>query len=107
MGLQFFDQYMYLHFAVGIVIYYWGISLKNWIIVHSLFELLENTTFGIYFINTYLKFWPGKKPNPDTIINILGDTLGAILGWLSARSLDKLGEKKGWYEVHLKNNIKY
>ena len=41
MGLQFFDQYMYLHFAVGIVIYYWGISLKNWIIVHSLFELLE------------------------------------------------------------------
>ena len=103
MGLQFFDQYMYLHFAVGIVIYYWGISFKSWIICHTLFELLENTELGIHFINNYLTFWPGGKPHPDSVINCVGDTLGAILGWLSAMYLDKLGAKYGWYQVHLKN----
>ena len=93
---------MYLHFAVGIVVYYWDISFKNWIIIHSLFELLENTKIGVNFINKYLIFWPGGKPKPDAIINILGDTFGAILGWLSARSLDKLGERRGWYIAHIK-----
>ena len=100
MGIQFFDQYMYLHFATGIVVYYWGISLKNWIILHTIYELLENTPFGVNFINTYfnaLSRWPGGKPYADSVINRLGDTFGSLLGWLSAYYLDKLGTKYGWY----------
>lgn len=90
MGLQYFDKYTYLHFAVGIVVYFWNISLLNWIILHIIFELLENTQNGVYIINQYIKFWPGGKPKPDAIINSVGDFFGAVLGWLSAYYLDKL-----------------
>ena len=31
MGPKFFDQYTYLHFAVGIIAYFWNISLKKWL----------------------------------------------------------------------------
>jgi hypothetical protein len=39
MGFQFFDQYTYLHFAVGIIVYFWNISLLKWVIFHTVFEV--------------------------------------------------------------------
>ena len=53
-------------------------------------------------INKYIVFWPGGKPKSDSIINIIGDTSGAIIGWLSAYCLDKTGNKYGWYTQHIK-----
>jgi hypothetical protein len=100
MGYQFLDQYTYLHFAVGVVVYFWNISLLQWVVLHSLFEFLENTQTGIHLINRFV-FWPGGKPNSDSLINILGDTVGAILGWVSAYYLDNLGSKYGWYQLHI------
>jgi len=91
MGYRYFDKYTYLHFAVGIVIYFWNISLLNFVILHTIFEFLENTKMGMNIINKYIVFWPGGKPKSDTIKNIVGDTFGAIFGWLSAYYLDKLG----------------
>lgn len=102
MGTQYFDQYTYLHFAVGVIGYFWNISLFHWIILHTIFEILENSQMGIRFINNYIVFWPGGKPKPDAIINNIGDTIGAILGWLSAYYLDKIGDKYGWYVLHIK-----
>ena len=102
MGNLYFDQYTYLHFAVGIIVYFWNISLVNWFILHSVFEFVENTQTGINTINKYIVFWPGGKPKPDTIINSIGDTVGSILGWLSAFYLDKLGNNYGWYSLHIK-----
>jgi hypothetical protein len=102
MGNQYFDQYTYLHFAVGIIVYFWNISLVNLVILHTIFEFLENSQVGVNIINKYIVVWPGGKPNPDTIINSIGDTLGAILGWLSAYYLDKLGNNFGWYTLHIK-----
>ncbi len=99
MGL---DQYTYLHFAVGIVVYFWNISLLNWVILHTVFEFLENTQMGINIINQYITFWPGGKPKSDTIINSVGDTFGAVFGWLSAYYLDKLGNNYKWYDLHIK-----
>ena len=61
MGLYMFDQYSFLHFAVGIIAYFWAIGWKRLLIVHTLFEFLENTQMGMYFINHYLPFWPGKN----------------------------------------------
>ena len=58
-----------------------------------LFEIIENTRYGIKFINDKLFFWPGGKPKSDSFINIVGDNIGAILGWLMANYLDKLGVK--------------
>jgi hypothetical protein len=91
MGYRFFDKYTYLHFAVGIVIYFWNISLINFVILHTIFEFLENTKMGMNIINQYIVFWPGGKPKSDTIKNIVGDTFGAMFGWFSAYYLDKLG----------------
>ena len=102
MGNLFFDQYTYLHFAVGIIVYFWNISLVKWTIIHIIFEFLENTQMGVKFINKYMLFWPGGKPKSDTVINSMGDTFGAIMGWISAYYLDKIGNKYGWYNLHIK-----
>ena len=96
------DQYSYLHFASGIIAYFWNISFMVWVISHTIFEYLENTKTGVNLINKYLFFWPGGKPGSDTNINIIGDTLGAIIGWMSAYYLDKIGSLLGWYSPHLK-----
>jgi hypothetical protein len=52
-------------------------------------------------INKYIVFWPGGKPRSDYNINNIGDTLGAIIGWLSAYYLDNLGNNYGWYNLHI------
>ena len=87
MGLLLFDKYTYLHFATGVIAYFWNINIRNWIIIHTIFELLENTNKGITLIIKFY-FWPGGKNHPDSFINIIGDTIGTILGWMSAYYLD-------------------
>ena len=74
MGENTFDQYSFLHFSVGAVAYYWDINLKNLILLHTLFEFLENTVEGIKLINKF-KYWPGGKDKADSPLNILGDTI--------------------------------
>ena len=98
MGINLFDQYTYLHFATGIVAYFFNISLVSWFILHSIFELIENTNIGINIINIYLKFWPGGKPYKDSFINSIGDTFGTIIGWISAYVLNKYGKKYKLYK---------
>lgn len=98
MGTKFFDQYSILHFATGIIFYFFGVDFIIWLSIHILFEILENTKPGMHFINTYLPFWPGGKPRSDTLINSIGDTVFAMLGWLIAWSMDKLGKRYEWYE---------
>jgi hypothetical protein len=73
------------------VSYFWGITFWQWFVVHTLFEMIENTPQGIYIINQWFTFWPGGKPGPDGIINIVGDTIGAVLGWYIAQQLDSYG----------------
>jgi hypothetical protein len=90
MGESFWDRYSYLHFAVGVIAYFFDIPLVNWIVIHAIFEMLENTKSGVYFIDNYIEFWPGGKQKPDRIINSIGDTIFAILGWLSVYFLDEI-----------------
>lgn len=101
MGRLFIDQYSLLHFATGIVLYYWGVSLKNLTIGHIIFELIENTPTGINFINKHITIWPGGKLEPDFIINRIGDILFSILGWIIAKQFNLYGDKVGWYKKHL------
>lgn len=97
MGTRIFDQYTILHFAVGIVSYFWGVNFLLLLLMHTLFEILENTKYGMYIINNYIYYWPGGKPNSDNIINRVGDTIGAISGWLISYYLDIQGIKNKWY----------
>ena len=84
MGKYLFDQYSLLHFASGIIAYFWGINFPTWAFMHLMFEIIENMKLGIEFINTYLFFWTGGKPESDSFMNILGDNIAGILGWLCA-----------------------
>src|SRR3990167_7357450 len=103
MGKLLFDQYSLLHFSVGVVMYFWGLSFWTTTLLHVLFELSENTIWGIHFINEFMVWWPGGKPQPDFIINQIGDTIMTSLGWIVSQWLDDFGTKKGWYTKHLSN----
>ena len=87
MGKYFIDEFSLLHFATGIVIQYWGVTFRDWFIMHLLFEIVENTNVGVKFIDNYITFWPGGKKQPDTFVNSLGDQIFALLGWLFAKEL--------------------
>jgi len=98
MGKYFIDQYSLLHFAVGIIAYFFGISFNNFNIMHILFEFVENTNTGINVINTHFKdIWPGGKPRSDTILNSVGDVIFGFLGWLFAYLVDYYGKKHNLY----------
>ena len=84
MGKDIIDKYTYLHFASGIIAYFFKLSLVEWFVLHTIFEIIENTTMGMYIINEYITIWPGEKKYEDSLSNNIGDTIGAILGWLSA-----------------------
>jgi hypothetical protein len=91
MGLRAFDQYSLLHFAAGVIAYFWSISFFIVILVHIFFEFFENTSIGMNLINTYfLRWWPGGKTHPDSLLNRTSDTIFTGLGWLAAAQLDKI-----------------
>lgn len=88
MGLHLYDQYTLLHFSVGCIFYFWGIDLFSSIGIHTLFEIIENTHFGMKIINSF-SYWPGGKAYADSFINSVGDSIGFILGWIISYYLDK------------------
>ena len=98
MGNQFLDQYSLLHFSTGVVAYFFGISATKWLVIHIGFEFVENTQFGMDFINKNLYFWPGGKPRSDDFINMVGDTGAAMLGWWVAQQIEKVGKERKWYK---------
>ena len=91
MGLRTFDQYSLLHFATGIIAYFWSISFCITIIIHIMFEFVENTQVGMDFINTYFTlWWPGGKTHPDNLLNRTSDTIFTGIGWIVAYKLDRM-----------------
>lgn len=102
MGTQFLDQYSLLHFAAGVVGYFFGIPLLIWILLNFIFEAVENSEFGMNIINN-VPFWPGGKRFRDSDINIAGDILSATVGWIAAYYLDYLGNKYKWFDINGNN----
>ncbi len=97
MGKNFVDQYSLLHFASGVVAYFWGLPAGTWFITHMAFEVAENTEAGMKFINTNITWWPGGKPRADDVVNMVGDTVSSMAGWWIASKLDEEGKRKKWY----------
>lgn len=81
MGVYFTDTFSLLHFASGIIAYYWNIPFVNWFIYHSLYELIENRPTMVKLIDS-IPIWPGGKKSSDSFINSIGDTFYALLGWI-------------------------
>lgn len=102
MGQYIFDQYSLLHFAVGIIAYFWSIDIVLLFLLHAVFEISENTDIGMKFINDYIYLWPGGKPKADSVINQIGDTISSLFGWYVAYYVDNIGIKYEWYEPHIK-----
>jgi hypothetical protein len=102
MGIQLIDQYSLLHFATGIVAYFFNIKFSTWICFHILFEIVENSPQGVAFIDNSLQnIWPGGKKASDSIKNSIGDTSCAAIGWYLAYLIDSIGNKYKWYPKHL------
>lgn len=98
MGYLFLDQYSLLHFAVGIVAYFFGVSFALFNLAHVGFEYLENTTNGMYVINRYFAgVWPGGKTHSDSLVNSVGDIVFGACGWLIAYYADYYAIKYGWF----------
>lgn len=83
MGVYFTDTYSLLHFACGIVVYYWNVSFITWFLIHAAFECIENTPIGMRTIRQ-IKLWPGGKSHADSVLNSVGDQWYACLGWILA-----------------------
>lgn len=97
MGKHLVDQYSLLHFAAGVIAYFWGLSAAMTFFLHVLFEVAENTSAGMHFINTYFPFWPGGKPSADSLQNSISDTILTMLGWAISYLADKYSTEKHLY----------
>ena len=87
MGDTLVDKYSFLHFIIGILFYVINIDFSSTFLLHTLFELFENSAKGIIFIDTYLPFWPGEKRKADSMINTISDTIINMFGWGAAKIL--------------------
>jgi hypothetical protein len=86
MGKAWLDEYTPLHVAVGVIAYYWGVSLINLTLLHIVFELLENTEKGMELIRSF-PLWPGGKTHADSVKNQISDTLASALGWIACSQM--------------------
>jgi group I intron endonuclease len=92
MGYRAIDQYSLLHLSVGVIAYFWSISLFTTIFIHILFEIIENCQSEDllikeqFYIDTLLpQFNIGKhssggdnltnNPNREDIINRIGKSV--------------------------------
>lgn len=98
MGLRCIDKFSYLHFGSGIIAKFLNISIIDWFIINLLFEIIENSEYGIEFINKYFKFWPGGKPYSDSLLNSICDIIFSLLGWISAYYIILISDKRDLYK---------
>lgn len=92
MGIEIADTFSLLHFASGIIFYYWGMTLPLWILVNVVYEILENTV--MLKIIQKIPNWPGGKNFSDSIVNSTADIVFSTLGWVFASMVDTYLESK-------------
>lgn len=93
MGEGCLDRFSWLHFATGMIAYYWGVNFWVALLVHIIFEILENTEIGMKFI-TNIKIWPGGKAKADSFLNsTICDNAFFVFGYGVAYLLHKYEDK--------------
>ena len=97
MGQYAIDQYSLLHFAVGILAYFWAVPFWLIVFLHIVFEWAENTPIGMRFINEWFTLWPGGKPRADSFLNMTTDTIATAVGWLLSWWADRASVSQHMY----------
>ncbi len=107
MGFALYDQYSLLHFSMGVIAFFWGMSMETWIIINIIYEMLENTQLGYKLIRDRIKQWPGGKPSPDSKLNSVMDIIFGIIGYLVAKKLyihfDRMYINLGYKKINNKD----
>lgn len=87
-----FDQWLWVHIAVGICGNLVGFSEFIYVLTHVSYEILSNTEGGMRFLSK-LPFWPpkGKK---DRAVNYIGDPLWGWVGFKIAEIIKESTPKK-------------
>lgn len=98
MGIELFDPYSFSHALGGITFYLLGFDLVTSFLLHTAFEIFENYIWidrenetGGYCIKTLLFPIEDCKTKPDSVMNIIGDTICFIFGFAILKCL-----KPGW-----------
>ena len=89
MGQQAIDEFSYLHLATGIIFRFFELGIFSSLVIHTAFEISENTMKGVRFIQDNLPFWPGGKPEADSVMNSVFDTVFFVVGWVLADQIIK------------------
>ena len=97
MGVELFDRFSLLHFSGGVLFYAINIDFIYTFLLHTIFEIMENSPFGVHFINTYLIFWPGGKKHSDILQNSVSDILFTAAGWIFAKNITVFYKIKNIY----------
>lgn len=90
MGIAFMDPYSPSHAFGGLTFYLLGFDLITSFILHTAFELFENYIWvqhGGYCIKIPFLNHADCKTKPDAVINIIGDTVFFIAGYLIGKYL--------------------
>ena len=72
-----FDPYSIAHAGAGVGARSLGLSLGYTIVIHTVFEVLENQYLKLQPLT--MRFFP--DPSKDTLLNTIGDTISVALGW--------------------------
>ena len=56
-------------------------------------------------INKFFYIWPGGEKKADTIQNMIGDSIAAILGWVTFFYIDIIAKDNLLYKQYLKPNM--
>ena len=75
----FFDKWLFLHVAVGMLGNAVGIREFHYVLTHSAYELLSNTETGMAIVNQ-IPLWP-SKPDVDRMELMIADPFWGWVGW--------------------------
>lgn len=92
MGVNYFDAYSPSHFFAGVTFYLIGIDFITGIILHTIYEIFTNYFLvkkGGYCIKIPFLKIADCKTKPDSIKNIIGDTISFALGFIIAQFIIK------------------
>lgn len=71
------DEWSIVHASGGIIAAQTGVTLPQFLVLHTIFEIVENADKGKGLLSKI--GWDRK--GGDTFTNVLGDTISAAAGW--------------------------